>query len=86
MMRQTKHLRPNGVKGSGTSRNRTSPGGSVSPQQDTFDRQPVTACNLREKTRIAAVYVLCINQESLGVSKEKLVVASQHKRTQKQTR
>ena len=52
MMRQTKQLRPNGVKGSGTSRNRTSPGGSVSQQQGTFDRQPVTACNLREKTRI----------------------------------
>ena len=47
MMRQTKQLRPNGVKGSGTSRN------SVSQQQGTFDRQPVTACNLREKTRIA---------------------------------
>ena len=51
MMRQTKYLRPNGVKGSGTSRNRTSPRGSVSPQQGTFDRQPVTACNLHKKTR-----------------------------------
>ena len=52
-MRQTKHLRPNGVKGTGTSRTRTSPSGRVSPQQGTFDRQPVTACNLSEKTRIA---------------------------------
>ena len=53
MMRQIKHLRPNGVEGSGTSRNRTSPGESVSTHQGTFDRQPVTACNLREKTIIS---------------------------------
>ena len=52
-MRQTKHVRPNHGNGSGTSRNRTLPGGSVSPQQGTFYRQPVTACNLRDKTRIA---------------------------------
>ena len=52
-MRQTKHIRANGVMGYGTSRHRTSPSGSVSPQQSTFDRQPVIACNLREKTRIS---------------------------------
>ena len=52
-MRQTKYLRPNSVHGTGTSRNRTPPGGNLSPQQCTFDRQPVTTCNLREKTRIA---------------------------------
>ena len=28
-------------------------GGSVSQQQGTFDRHPVTVCNLRKKTRIA---------------------------------
>ena len=53
MMKQTVHLRPNGVKVYGTLINRTSPGESVLPQQGTLDRQPVTACNIREETRIA---------------------------------
>ena len=72
MVRQTKHVRPNGVNGSGTSRNRTSPGGTVSPQQGTFDRQPVTAYNIREKTRIATLNVRTMYQplKFEGIQKE----------------
>ncbi len=62
MMTQLKQLQRNGVKGTAASRNRTSPGGSVPQQQGTFDRHPDTACNLREKTRIATWNVRTLNQ------------------------
>ena len=53
MMTQQKNQNPNGVKGNANSNSRTSPGGRLSTYQGTFDRHPVTACNTREKLKIA---------------------------------
>ena len=52
----------NGVNGTANLSSRVAPGGRVSRQQGTFDRQPVTACNIREKTRIATWNVRTMNQ------------------------
>ena len=41
------------MKGNAKSSSRTSPGGRLSMQQGAFDRHPVTACNTREKMKIA---------------------------------
>ena len=52
----------NGVNGTANSSSRVALGGSVSQQQGTFDRHPVTACNIRKKTRIATWNVRTMNQ------------------------
>ena len=52
----------NGVNGIANSSSRVALSGSVSQQQGAFDRHPVTACNLRKKTRIAAWSVRTMNQ------------------------
>ena len=52
----------NGVNGTANSISRVALGGRVSLQQGTFDRHPVTACNLRKKTRIATWNVRTMNQ------------------------
>ena len=52
-MTQQNNQNPNGVKGSAKSSSRTSPSGRLSTHQGTFDRHPVTACNTREKMKLA---------------------------------
>ena len=52
----------NGVNGTANSSSMITLGVSVSQQQGTFDRNPVTACNLRMKTRIATWNVRTMNQ------------------------
>ena len=52
----------NSVNGTENSSNRVALGGSVSQQQGTFDRHPVTACNLRKKTKIVTWNVRTMNQ------------------------
>ena len=52
----------NGVNGTANSSSRVALGGSVSQQQGTFDCHPVTACNIRKKTRIATWNVRTMNQ------------------------
>ena len=51
----------NSVNMTANSGSRVSLGGSVSQQQGTFDRHPVNACNLRNKTRIATWNVRTMN-------------------------
>ena len=53
MMTKQTNQNPNGVKGNAKSSIRTSSGGRLSTQQGTFDRHPVTACNTREKLKMA---------------------------------
>ena len=52
----------NGVNGTSNSSSRDALGESVSQQQGTFDRHPITACNLRKKTRIATWNARTMNQ------------------------
>ena len=51
-----------GVNGTANSSSRVAPGGSVSQQQDTFDHHPVTAYNLRKKTKVSTWNVRTMNQ------------------------
>ena len=53
MTSQQRNLRFNGVKGNVKISSRTSPGGKLLAEQDTFDRHPVTGCNTRENMMIA---------------------------------
>ena len=52
----------NNANRTANSGSRVALGGSVSQQQGTIDRHPVTACNLRKKTRIATWNMRTMNQ------------------------